>query len=287
MHASRSILSITSCRARLWILAIAFLLIETFASTIAAAADSGVGRITGTVLDPSGLPLAGANVKLDSASGARLIGTTGRDGGFTIALPTWGAYTVRVEAMGFLLCMRTVDLSAAAASLTLRLERVAGAADEVVVTGDVSALTLTSPDPSEKVMVREELLDANPGRPGAPISLPGLPVETASGGIKAPQYFAPGVAGDHGEPIAQYFEIGDFLFPNNLPANAHGNGYADPNPLVSQGIWAVQVDGGAFNVREGNHAVNLAAAYVSRDRLEPFVAITGDYRGLDLAGRGR
>jgi hypothetical protein len=29
--------------------------------------------------------------------------------------------------------------------------------------------------------------------------------------------------------IAQYFEIGNFLFPNNLPANAHGNGYSDPN----------------------------------------------------------
>src|ERR1700685_4241119 len=109
MHTSRSILSITSCRARLWTLAIAFLLIGTFASTFAAAAESGVGRTTGTVLDPSGLPLAGANVKLDSASGARLIGTTGSDGGFTIALPTWGAYTVRVEAMGFLPVMRTVD----------------------------------------------------------------------------------------------------------------------------------------------------------------------------------
>src|SRR5579885_3333909 len=69
-------------------------------------------------------------------------------------------------------------------------------------------------------------------RPGAPISIPGLPIETASGGIKAPQYFAPGVAGDHGEPIAQYFQIGNFLYPNNLPANAHGNGYSDPNILI-------------------------------------------------------
>src|SRR6201998_3139379 len=282
MHASRSILSITSCRARLWILAIAFLLIETFASTIAAAADSGVGRITGTVLDPSGLPLAGANVKLDSASGARLIGTTGRDGGFTIALPTGGAYRVRVEAMVFLLCMRTVDLSAAAASLTLRLERVAGAADEVVVTGDVSDVTLTSPDPSEKVMVREELLDANPGRPGAPISLPGLPIETASGGIKAPQYFVPGVAGDHGQPIAQYIAVGAYLVTNNLSANAHGNGYADPNIYVSGALGSVTTDGGAFNVLEGNHALNLAATYGVRPQLSRFLTLTGDYRDLDL-----
>lgn len=148
-----------------------------------------------------------------------------------------------------------------------------------MIASEPAALT---PDPAERTLIRDELLEANPGRPGAPISIPGLPIETASGGIKAPQYFAPGVAGDHGEPIAQYFQSGDFLFPNNLPANAHGNGYADPNSLIAQGIGAVQVDGGAFNVREGNHAVNLAAAYVPRDRLESFASATNDHRDLDL-----
>ena len=67
---------------------------------------------------------------------------------------------------------------------------------QIVVTTDASQVELTAPDPSQRVMVREELLDGNPGRPGAPLSIPGLPIETASGGIKAPQYFAPGVAGD-------------------------------------------------------------------------------------------
>jgi hypothetical protein len=234
------------------------------------------------VLDPAGRPLAGANVTLDSASGARLTSTTGSDGGFTIALSTWGAYTVRVEAVGFLPVMHNVDLSAAAATLTLRLERVAGAADEVVVTGDASDVTLTSPDPSEKVTVREELLDANPGRPVAPISIPGLPIETASGGIKAPQYFVPGVAGDHGEPIAQYIAVGGYLVTNNLSANAHGNGYADPNIYVSCALGSVTTDGGAFNVLEGNHALNLAATYGLRPQLNRFVTLTGDYRDLDL-----
>jgi len=109
-----------------------------------------------------------------------------------------------------------------------------------------------------------------------------LPIETASGGIKAPQYFAPGVAGDHGEPIAQFYQIGDFLYPNNLPANAHGNGYSDPNFLIAPIIEAVAVDGGAFDVREGNHSVDLAATYVPRERLDDFVELTGDYRDADL-----
>lgn len=96
---------------------------------------------------------------------------------------------------------------------------------------------------------------------------PRLPAETASGGIKAPQYFAPGVAGDHGEPIAQYIQVGSFLLPNNLTANAHGNGYADPNFLVSGVLGGVLVDGGAFNARYGDHAINLAVTYDLRSNV--------------------
>ena len=138
-----------------------------------------------------------------------------------------------------------------------------------------------TPDPAVKVFASAELLDANPGRPGAPVSIPGYPIETASGGIKAPQYFAPGVAGDHGEPIAQYLQVGSYLVPNNLSANAHGNGYADPNIYIANVIESVQVDGGAFNVREGNHALNLATTYGLRSHLDPFITLTGDQRDID------
>jgi hypothetical protein len=247
-----------------------------------AVAQTGAARVNGTVLDPAVHPLAGARVELDSASGAHLTGTTAGDGGFTIALPAWGAYTVRVEAAGFAPITRKLDLNAANASLQLRLEHLAGAVEEVVVSADVGDVALTSPDPSEKVLVREELLDANPGRPGAPISIPGLPIETASGGIKAPQYFVPGVAGDHGEPIAQYIAVGGYLVTNNLSANAHGNGYADPNVFVSGALGSVTTDGGAFNVLEGNHALNLAATYGLRPQLSRFLTLTGDYRDADL-----
>jgi len=282
MHSARSIFPVARGRVRLPGLAIASFLVATFVCTIAAVAQSGAGHATGTVLDPSGRPVAGAYVQLDSALGAHLTGTTGSAGGFTIALPTWGAYTARVEAMGFAPVTRNVDLSVATASTTFRLERVAGAAEEVIVTGDVSEIALTSPDPSEKVLVREELLDANPGRPGAPISIPGLPIETASGGIKAPQYFVPGVAGDHGEPIAQYIAVGGYLVTNNLSANAHGNGYADPSIYVSGSLSSVTTDGGAFNVLEGNHALNLAATYGLHPQLSRSLTLTGDYRDADL-----
>jgi hypothetical protein len=156
------------------------------------------------------------------------------------------------------------------------------AGTSITVTADVKDANILFPDPAQRVFLREETLDANPGRPGAPISIPGLPIESASGGIKAPQYFAPGVAGDHGEPIAQYLQLGAYLIPNNLSANAHGNGYADPNIMIPQVIESVQTDGGAFNVREGNHAVDLATIYGFRQRLQPYATLTADYSDLDL-----
>jgi len=154
---------------------------------------------------------------------------------------------------------------------------------QVTVTASVSDTDAENPDPAQRVYVREQILDANPGRPGAPVSIPGLPIETASSGIKAPQYFAPGVAGDHGEPIAQYLQVGSYLAPNNLSANAHGNGYSDPNIMIPAVIESVETDGGAFNVREGDHSVDLAAAYGFRARLDPFVSLTGDYRDGDVS----
>ncbi|MDE3199015.1 MAG: TonB-dependent receptor [Acidobacteriota bacterium] len=152
--------------------------------------------------------------------------------------------------------------------------------DSITVTADVRDVDVESPDPAIKVFASEDLLDANPGRPGAPISIPGYPVETASSGVKAPQYFAPGVAGDHGEPIAQYVQVGSYLLPNNLSANAHGNGYADPNIYIPGVIESVEVDGGAFNVREGNHALNLGTTYALRPRLDPYLTLIGDRRDV-------
>ena len=79
-----------------------------------------------------------------------------------------------------------------------------------------------------------------------------------------------------------FFQIGGFLFQNNLPANAHGNGYADPNVLIPIAIETIQTDGGSFNVREGNNSVNTAIVFGLRDRIEPMFRLTGDYRDVNL-----
>jgi hypothetical protein len=235
-------------------------------------------NIEGKLTDPRGQPVGNAKVTLGSQET-----NTDQDGIFSFsAVP--GAYQLHAAASGFVEISRPVTVvNDQPLSVSLQFQRLASRNESVTVTADVTESDVQQPDPAQRVFVRDEILDANPGRPGAPVSIPGLPIETASSGIKAPQYFAPGVAGDHGEPIAQFIQVGSYLVPNNLSANAHGNGYSDPNIMIPAIIESVETDGGAFNVREGDHSVDLAATYAIRPSLEPFATLTGDYRDVDLS----
>jgi hypothetical protein len=239
------------------------------------------GKISGRVTDPQGGTVSHAQVKISDPHNSAVCQTiTDAQGYFFCPGIGTGQFSVTTTAPEFDPVTKTARLEAGAhVEVDLQFLQLAPRKQAITVTA--TAPPMLAPDPSERVVVHDEVLDANPGRPGAPISIPGLPIETASGGIKAPQYFAPGVAGDHGEPIGQYVQIGNFLDPNNLPANAHGNGYSDPNILISSTLSAVQTDEGAFNVREGDHSVDLAATYQVRPRLSPFAQITGDYRDVD------
>src|SRR5271168_4752674 len=243
------------------------------------------GSIVGFIYDPHNAAIVGARVKLYAASSANKLPIkrtiTDARGHYQFQGISPGAYRLIAEAPQFTPVSHDVVVAETAVNQANLHFLSVSSQQRVTVTAAVP--DAMSPDPAERTFPHSELLEANPGRPGAPVSIPGLPIETASGGIKAPQYFAPGVAGDHGEPIASYIQVGSYLVSNNLSANAHGNGYADPNILVPQVIESVQVDGGAFNVREGNHSQNLSATYGLRPQFDPFFTLTGDYRDLDLA----
>ena len=246
--------------------------------------DASVFEVSGTVSDPAGKAVAGAVV--DLVGDQRIISAhavTGSMGRFQLATESTGNYRLIVNAPGFQIANKALSIGPGNKRYELDVNLMISAVELVTVTSDVNQVDLYSPDPSEKVLVQQDLIDANPGRPGAPVSIPGYPIETASGGIKAPQYFAPGVAADHGEPVAQFIAVGGYLLPNNLSANAHGNGYADPNVLIPEVLADVQVDGGSFNVLEGNHALNLAATYGLRSRIASFLTVSGDSRDIDLA----
>ena len=240
--------------------------------------------LSGSLTDPTGGVVPGAAVRLVSLADSSLNETlTDNQGQFFLANLNPGEYRLTAEFSGFAPVTRNLTLGDKPGyTEKIQFVVVTQRRESVTVTADVNEMNVFSPDPAERVLVHQDLQDANPGRPGAPVSIPGYPIETASSGIKAPQYFAPGVAGDHGEPIAQFISVGGYLVPNNLSANAHGNGYSDPNIFVPQVLESVQVDGGAFNVREGNHSVNLAATYGLRSHLDPFLTFTGDQRDVDV-----
>ena len=169
--------------------------------------------VSGRVVDPQGTPVAGAELTLLNAGGSAVTrATTGDDGRFTLTNIDPGDYQLRAESPSFVTVIADVAVGSGQQSeIALQFQQIAAVQQQVtVVASDPSLMT---PDPAQSIFIHDQVLDANPGRPGAPISIPGLPIETASGGIKAPQYFAPGVAGDHGEPIAQYFQIGDLPRP--------------------------------------------------------------------------
>jgi hypothetical protein len=255
-------------------------MLAMLAGSLARASAADGASVSGRVTGRAGEAVMGAVVQLRSANGTTQQAVSLSDGRFSVETLAPGTYELRVSAAHFQPLEEFVVVTAGGSDFQIRLEPVIS--QTIVVTADVTGEDVMSPDPAVKVFATENLLGANPGRPGAPISIPGYPIETASSGIKAPQYFAPGVAGDHGEPIAQYIQVGSYLLPNNLSANAHGNGYADPNIFIAEEIESVQVDGGAYNVREGNHALNLAAIYGLRAHPAPFFTLTGDSRDLTV-----
>lgn len=239
--------------------------------------------LKGTLVDPQGQRVPDANIRLmRPADSTQRQTKTDAQGQFILKGLEGGEYRLMADSPGFASFSQTIIVQADGQQTeTLRFTGVESRS-EVVVSASVPDAGVFEPDPAQRVMIRDETLDANPGRPGMPISIPGMPAESPAGGVKPPQYFSPGVAGDHGEPIAMFFQIGGYLFPNNLPANAHGNGYADPNVIIPIAIEGVQTDGAAFNVREGNNSVNSSMSFILRDRIEPMLRITGDSRDLNL-----
>lgn len=250
----------------------------------AAASGAWASVLAGNLTDMQGNVVAVGTIRAVRLADFSLrVAETDENGHYLCDSLDPGEYRLTAACNGFNPLKRTVLIGRDDSIMAdFQFSAIASPNESITVTADIYDLGIFEPDPAERVMIRDETLDANPGRPGMPVSIPGMPVESPAGGVKPPQYFVPGVAGDHGEPIAMFFQVGGYLFENNLPANAHGNGYADPNVIIPVAIESLETDGGAFNVREGNNSENAAIVLNLRDRVEPMVRLTGDYRDLNL-----
>ena len=147
------------------------------------------GSLAGQVTDLQGKPVSHALVQVVTDPGSRRQQTeSDADGKFAFPQLPIGTWKLSGKAAEFADAFQTISVrDGQTAQVNLQFTELATRIDAITVTADVKEIDIQQPDPAQRVLVREEILDANPGRPGAPVSIPGLPIETASGGIKAPQ----------------------------------------------------------------------------------------------------
>lgn len=127
--------------------------------------------LKGRVSDPQGNALPEASVQLQRRDQVVAQATSGPDGGFRLKVDSAGRFVVRVDTPGFRPVTHPVTVRASGNSeIQISLGQVASRIENITVTADVNETDVLTPDPAERVFVRQDLLDANPGRPGAPKS---------------------------------------------------------------------------------------------------------------------
>ena len=132
---------------------------------------SAATEFTGTLADPQGQLVPNATVHLSRrADSTRREAKTDAQGNFTFGGLDGGEYRLTAESPGFAVLTRTIVVQVEGRQTeNLQFSGVASKNESVTVTADVSDAGVFEPDPAQRVMVRNETLDANPGRPGMPI----------------------------------------------------------------------------------------------------------------------
>ena len=122
-------------------------------------------------------------------------------------------------------------------------------------------------------------------------SVPGLVITQHSGPGKANQYFLRGFQLDHGTDFSTTLDG----VPQNLPSNAHGQGYMDLNYLMPELILGIDYRKGPYYARDGDFSLAGSADVHYVDRLDRGIfSLTGgsyDYERAFVAdslqiGRG-
>jgi len=257
------------------------LFILTF--TLSPAAQSGAGRIGGTVLDPRGHPvatsdkayspqlsgtvvdtsgavIAGADVHVLSANGTvqRTV-HSGTNGSFIFSGLAAGNYRLVVMNPGFETKEILVTIGTTEAPVPLRISLVVGAVSAPInVQGREDELVGVAESGSQGTVGATEIEDRPILRSGEVLeTVPGLIITQHAGGGKANQYFLRGFNLDHGTDIAIFLDD----MPLNLPSHAHGEGYSDMNTVIPEFVKRVDFEKGPYYANVGNYS-SAANAHV-------------------------
>jgi Carboxypeptidase regulatory-like domain len=132
-------------------------------------ASTNAGRISGKILDPRGVPVAGAHLKLlNSAATVIREAKSDEEGSFILGDIDPGEYQLTAEEPTFV--SMTSDVSVARGQqeqVILQFRQLVSVSQAITVVA--SAPSLLTPDPAQSIVIHDQVLDANPGRPGAPI----------------------------------------------------------------------------------------------------------------------
>lgn len=177
--------------------------------------DARSGVLSGTVADPRGAVIPGAQVTAtDPATGTQYSATTNSSGAYSIgSLPT-GGYQVRVEATGFMRATAIVEVDAGQ-ERTIDFELAVGKVEEVVEVSEASPLVETE----SSLVSSKPQLPSTAGKqtpPRAPIYTPRL-----RGNFPETLYWQPEALTDEKGRVHVEFPIADNITNWKLSAMAH------------------------------------------------------------------
>jgi Carboxypeptidase regulatory-like domain len=139
-----------------------------------------------------------------TAYGQPVVDTTVSIGQTDVHTDQAGVFAIRVAAGSYELRVRTPHNAYRSLPITVHqdqsLEIKMPVSVSVIVRAGATAEILTA-DPATEAYDRKDLIAANPGRPDVPFAVPGFPPKQPRRDQSA-TILCPGVAGDHGKPIA-------------------------------------------------------------------------------------
>jgi hypothetical protein len=142
-------------RLRIWITGLAALLLVAGACF---AADTPI-TLRGRVVDENGLPVGGAQVKLEMAGGQTFLGTTDDAGAFTIENLAAGEYTAHITRPGFFILEgQKIELAADSGEISFTLNHAEELREKVDVTAPANQVE-TSETPQKTTLTTAEIRD--------------------------------------------------------------------------------------------------------------------------------
>jgi hypothetical protein len=252
-----------------------------------------VGKVSGQVLEPSGVALPGVTVDLVTG-GMTMTAVTDASGAYAFQNVPVGVVELTYRLLNFNVVRRTATVAAGGRTV-VDVSMILSLTADVIVTAPMTFRNIEDAERPEEDLVAiaasasqgaitGRQLEVRPVmRVGEVLeSVPGLIVSQHSGEGKANQYYLRGFNLDHGTDFATTV-VG---VPVNTPTGAHAQGYTDLSFVIPELVSGIQFKKGPYFADEGDFSAAGAANvnYLNRlDRPIARVSVGGNAWGRAFA----